>query len=119
MDSIYANAQVTIIAAQSKVQGTGLQGVSEKQPCWPTCNIGGSLIAPVLHDSSLSVGKSKWVTRGWTYQEGILSKRRLIFTDEQIFFKCNGMKYAESQVQPLKQEESGDFAQSWSVICRT
>lgn len=35
-----------------------------------------------------SVSNSKWSSRGWTYQEKILSKRLLIFTPYQTFFQC-------------------------------
>lgn len=45
--------------------------------------------------------QSAWATRGWTYQEGLLSKWRLIFTLYQSFFGCNGMHMAESHVLPL------------------
>lgn len=101
MDFIYANAQVTIIAAQVKVEGTGLPGVTETRRYRPSCTIRGRLIAPVLLDSRNSVKESKWATRGWTYQEGILSKRRLIFTDHQVFFECNGLECAEPLTLPL------------------
>jgi hypothetical protein len=29
--------------------------------------------------------------RGWTYQEALLSRRRLCFTDEQVYFECESM----------------------------
>lgn len=45
--------------------------------------------------------RTKWATRGWTYQEGLLSKRRLIFTDEQVLWECNSMHCRESLVLPL------------------
>lgn len=35
-----------------------------------------------------SVSNSKWSSRGWTFQEKILSKRLLIFTPYQTFFQC-------------------------------
>jgi hypothetical protein len=33
--------------------------------------------------------ESKWETRGWTFQEKHLSKRLLVFTDEQCFWYCS------------------------------
>jgi hypothetical protein len=36
------------------------------------------------------------MTRGWTYPEDILSRRRLVFTDEQASLWCNYMRYCES-----------------------
>jgi hypothetical protein len=113
MDVIYANAVVTIIAGQAEVHENGIPGVLDtprkKQPSYTAK---GLVISSTLPDSQFSVGKSKWATRGWTYQEGILSKRRLIFTDEQLFFECNGMHCCESMEWPLDlmhDKETGTF----------
>lgn len=38
---------------------------------------------------------SKWNTRGWTYQEFLLSRRCLVFTDTQIYFQCLSSYYIE------------------------
>lgn len=106
MDLIYANAKVTIIAATTVLEN-GLPGVAGVQrPCRPSLHIGGHRISSFTCSStwreamSLIEG-SKWATRGWTYQEGLLSKRRLIFTDEQVVFACNGMGCLESEILPL------------------
>ena len=32
---------------------------------------------------------AKWFTRGWTFQECLLSRRLLIFTKEQVFWECH------------------------------
>ena len=34
------------------------------------------------------VQHSRWDTRAWTYQEELLSKRKLYFTECQVYFKC-------------------------------
>lgn len=31
---------------------------------------------------------SKWATRGWTFQEQMLSKRAIVFTDRYMFWEC-------------------------------
>jgi hypothetical protein len=36
----------------------------------------------------LEIGSSDWNTRAWTYQEALLSRRRLVFTDRQVYFQC-------------------------------
>lgn len=41
----------------------------------------------MTHYSNLA--ESKWATRGWTYQEQILSKRSVVFLDEDIFWECD------------------------------
>jgi hypothetical protein len=102
MDLIYMNAQVTIIAAAGVDPHYGLPGVNgtlRKQQ--PFLKIGRHILAWTLPHPAVSVGQSKWATRGWTYQEGILSKRRLIFTDRQLLFECNGMHRTESVMVPL------------------
>ena len=45
-----------------------------------------------------SVSKSKWSSRGWTYQEKILSKRLLIFTPYQTFFQCGQAIFYEDTI---------------------
>ena len=44
----------------------------------------------------IKLRESNWMTRGWTFQEGILSNRRLIFAREQVYFICNHMSCSES-----------------------
>jgi hypothetical protein len=48
-----------------------------------------------------SIMQSTWFTRGWTYQEAILSKRRLFFTEEQVYFECDNMSCYGSLYMPL------------------
>jgi len=38
---------------------------------------------------------SKWNTRGWTFQETILSDRLLIFTAEQVYWECHNGSWCE------------------------
>lgn len=100
MDQIYANASVTIIAAADGDTEMGLLGVSKPREPQKRVDIRGvSLLElPIGHEDLTS---SKWASRGWTYQEGYLSTRRLIFTKTQILFLCNGMYAAESWQQLL------------------
>lgn len=48
------------------------------------------------------IAKSTWNMRGWTYQEGLLSRRCLVFTNTQSYFKCHGMHCQESIPIPLE-----------------
>ncbi|KAF2632946.1 hypothetical protein BU25DRAFT_86537 [Macroventuria anomochaeta] len=40
-------------------------------------------------DSITRITASKWATRGWTYQEGYLSRKRIFFTNKNDHFICN------------------------------
>ena len=96
MDSIYENASLTIIAAAGIDQSRGLPGVSSDRR---------QKGIPLRHDNfSLSwippspfaeILQSRWITRGWTYQEAILSRRRLVFTDSQVYLECRTRSYYE------------------------
>jgi hypothetical protein len=102
MDRIYFNAHITIIAAAGKDPDHGLPGVNQKnRQRQPVAKIGNRTLISSLPRSRWSIHHSTWASRGWTFQEGFLSKRRLIFTDQQIFFECNTMACAEAIVQPL------------------
>ncbi|KAK0741616.1 heterokaryon incompatibility protein-domain-containing protein [Apiosordaria backusii] len=97
MNAIYAVADLTFIAASGNSEDDGLPGVGIKSR-QPQEKI-------VVGDLTLTQGfchlqpmllKSKWATRAWTFQEGCLSRRSLFFTDQQVYFACNGMYCAES-----------------------
>jgi hypothetical protein len=45
---------------------------------------------------SFPIQSSAWITRGWTYQEAVLSRRCLFFTDEQVYFVCKQMTCCEA-----------------------
>lgn len=49
-------------------------------------------IIPPEHE----IGNSVWAERGWTYQELLLSRRRLVFTDFQVYFDCDRMFCVEN-----------------------
>ncbi|KAF3811753.1 hypothetical protein GCG54_00014504 [Colletotrichum gloeosporioides] len=97
MDSIYHNAELTIIAAAGSDPTYGLPGIGNKhrQP-HPTLVIRDINIVSTLRHPEKAIQSSKWSTRGWTLQEAVLSRRRLVFTDDQVYFECNAMNCQES-----------------------
>lgn len=87
MDQIYGSAILTLVAATR--DGSYLfpppdiscrNQVSEE--------IYGLHLVTALPDVDIAISSSRWATRGWTLQEAILSRRCLIFTDEQLYFRC-------------------------------
>lgn len=103
MDLIYSNAEVTLVAAAGTDGSFGLPGVSlalrTTQKHLPLQR--GSLVS-MLDNPCNSIRSSAWMSRGWTYQEGILSRRRLIFTAEQVYFQCSAMHCFENISIPLR-----------------
>jgi len=106
MDLIYMNAELTIIAAAGSDSNYGLQGVGHqrrKSRYLTTCaRIGNHFLITTENAPTASIHRTKWDTRGWTFQEALLSRRRLVFTEEQMYFECHGMYCCESLKFPLE-----------------
>ncbi|KAG8167382.1 hypothetical protein KVR01_003071 [Diaporthe batatas] len=105
MSQIYANASLTIVDASKGdacVQN-GLPGVSSLARQTPNCAYIRNTAILEVPCGSIEVDSSTWATRGWTYQEGYFSKRRLIFTPSQVLFLCNG-SYAEESICRLSNQ---------------
>ena len=104
MDEIYEGAVVTIIAAHGHDATSGLPGVADiqrpEQPKYTFMNTGITIVSS-LRDPRLLVKESHWYSRAWTYQEGLLARRRLIFTEEQVYWECEGMVCQETLQLPL------------------
>ncbi|KAH7466711.1 hypothetical protein FOMA001_g15884 [Fusarium oxysporum f. sp. matthiolae] len=97
MDLIYLGAQLTIIAAAGEDPNHGLPGIDGTlRVNQQSIRIGDIFIIQTLPHASWSLHKSRWATRGWTYQEGTLSKRRLIFTAQQVLYECKSMHCTEA-----------------------
>jgi len=85
MDSIYTGAYFTVIAAAS----SGLHGNPELRVQPPQPSGYQDRTESVFPDHFYGqLLKSKWATRGWTFQEQILSRRSIIFIDGDVFWDC-------------------------------
>jgi hypothetical protein len=103
MTTIYEEADFTIVAAAGSGASHGLPGIRstprKPQPKYKLDS--GSLLISMLPDPHRDIFESDYWTRGWTYQEGVLSKRRIAFTDHQIYWECQGIATHESINLPL------------------
>jgi hypothetical protein len=107
MDRIYQGAQVTIIAMAGDDPSFGLPGVSRPRVGPFQVEIDSLKLGAIMHgiDDLVTIGNSKWNTRGWTYQEAVLSRRRLFFTEWGVMFDCPIMKCYETLTFPIKPED--------------
>jgi len=103
MDTIYGGAALTIIAASGTDASSGVFGVrGTPQRRKTSMKIG-------LHEFNVCRGirdeirVSRWNNRGWTYQEGILSRRTLIFTETRVCFECSRGRYIEGHDDSLEE----------------
>ncbi|KAL0473794.1 heterokaryon incompatibility protein domain-containing protein [Neurospora intermedia] len=89
MGKIYSRSALTIIAAAGEDSEYGLPGVSCRERITHHLALdNGRLRLSTIHLAKFDITPSKWNSRGWTYQEGILSRRRLVFTDHNVYFQC-------------------------------
>lgn len=97
MNKIYEQAEVTIIAAAiGDDPHYGLPGVQDTLREEPiTIELGGKTFVTVA-DPLQETNKTKWSSRGWTFQEMLLSRRRLVFTRTQMYFQCRNVICMES-----------------------
>jgi hypothetical protein len=97
MDLIYEGAFATIIAASANGSETGLPGVGPtSRRVQPSAIANGIRLVSTLPHVSTILKDTAWAKRGWTYQEAIISRRCLIFTDLQVYFICRKSTHSEA-----------------------
>ncbi|KAH7386606.1 heterokaryon incompatibility protein-domain-containing protein, partial [Cadophora sp. MPI-SDFR-AT-0126] len=127
MHQIYGNAVLTIIAAHGDSADAGLPGVGPGSRA-------GNIFTLELPDirvlfrshtkmyvakNNLDIGfsenyllSSTYQSRAWTFQEGHLSTRALVFTKDQVYFECERCTWCE---ETHWESESMDF-RGWRAI---
>ena len=94
MDEVFQGAVCTLIALEGTSSASGLPGSSVHSPRNVEPNV--ETLAPGVRarmvreyeDFIEKTPNSPWATRAWTLQEGLYSVRCLIFTTEQVYFRC-------------------------------
>ena len=97
MDFVYRGAEITIVAAAGEDENTGLPGVgTRRRRVQPIAQLEDIKITSSMSHPFHTITNSRWWTRGWTYQEAVLSRRCLVFTEDQVYFECYAMNCFES-----------------------
>ncbi|KAH6679219.1 hypothetical protein B0J14DRAFT_580297 [Halenospora varia] len=121
MGKIYKGSALTIIAAAGEDPNYGIPEVGNRHRiAQQRAKIGGHILVNTLDNAYIQILESKWAKRGWTYQEAILSRRRLIFTGQQVYFECRSMYAYESFDFPLRGMHSQDgqlFQKRFLDVC--
>lgn len=106
MHFIYRNARVTLVAAAGTGSEHGIPGVrGTPRPSQPHVILGEDMFVTKLPHPLTAIQYSTWGSRGWTYQEAVLSTRILAFTDSQIYFECHCEERCEAIDEPLARLE--------------
>jgi hypothetical protein len=99
MDQIYFGAYVTIIAAAGSDPNYGLPGISRPRLYrQPSLSVAGLELLSSLLGLPAVIEHTIWHTRAWTYQESVLPRRCIYFTEYQTYFVCCQMIGSEAVV---------------------
>jgi hypothetical protein len=115
MDLIYKASKITIVAAAGDNSEVGLPGLLPGSRAVEQIreNVNGiTLMVPQPELESL-LSKSTWSTRAWTFQEERLSKRKLVFIDGLVYYKCAEDTWCEDIF-----EGDDNHAKRWQhIVC--
>jgi hypothetical protein len=107
MGAIYANAMITIVAADDDAERgiAGLKGTSVPRSTKQNQIPFGKEIIIVQDHPLLSDGDSSYYQRAWTYQEYHMSARKIVFSEGVAHWECEcGMWHEDmAQDQPAKE----------------
>lgn len=98
MGEIYKRASLTLVIAGGDHANCGISGMSKggRNIKQNVAHLSNDLsLVQLLADGNRAVNKAAWNTRGWTYQERILSLRCLFFTDDTVYFQCQKAAWSE------------------------
>jgi hypothetical protein len=100
MDLIYGSSAFTVFAAGGTSVRDPLPGIRSgtRDPQQQVAKIQGFHLAVPLTFLSEAIISSTWNQRGWTYQELMLSRRRIFFTAHQVYFECGADMWCEGVV---------------------
>ncbi|KAF4630693.1 hypothetical protein G7Y89_g7445 [Cudoniella acicularis] len=95
MHEIYAQAELTIVAATGDGANSGLMEVNNVFRDEGSHVIQGYRFTVDPRETQEVVEFSTWFTRGWTFQELVFSNRLLYFTPERTYFTCGAANWSE------------------------
>jgi hypothetical protein len=99
MADIYRGAMATIIDVDGQNMDEGLPRIHEgsKRISQLRIDFGeGRSMLEIFPDLNEQLQDSPWMKRGWTFQEALLSRRRILFTAHQVYLYCNETECCES-----------------------
>ncbi|GKZ38018.1 hypothetical protein AbraIFM66950_009910 [Aspergillus brasiliensis] len=104
MHGIYSQAIITICAASGTVSD-GIAGIGDvvRPPQENVSEIQQQRVT-ALHTVSHLISATPWDSRGWTFQERMLSRRCIIFTPTEMIWQCQDATWRESISLPLSEK---------------
>ncbi|KAE8420436.1 heterokaryon incompatibility protein-domain-containing protein [Aspergillus pseudocaelatus] len=91
MGTIYTNAYVTLVGLEGNDVNYGLAGLfKEERPSHLAFQVDDLVLTQICSENDYGelVRRSEWDSRGWAYQEALLSRRLLLFSHSGLFYEC-------------------------------
>ncbi|TPX17525.1 uncharacterized protein E0L32_003168 [Thyridium curvatum] len=100
MSSIYGSVNLVVVAAAGTDAESGLPGIGEtSREQWQQAGVVDGKEFITVHPSMNRIlSKSSWNTRGWTFQEAMLSRRCIVFTPRLVYWSCHSASWREDLV---------------------
>lgn len=118
MANIYSSAYLVLVVLDGNME-TGIPGVQQRPiEMQMHAEIAGLSYVNQLPTPKELIDHSDWATRGWTYQESVLARRKLYFSGAQVFLECNTDVQEEDTVWRGKYNKNrGSFLKEreWSM----
>ncbi|KAK0654323.1 heterokaryon incompatibility protein-domain-containing protein, partial [Cercophora samala] len=114
MDKIYRCAVLTIVSVSERGGLPGTTSLERTES--PIVDMEHTSFFVAKLEPIVDIQNSIWFTRGWCYQEEMLSRRILYFTESGALFKCSSMLCHEVIAGPELLEEPGTSFVSPSFI---
>lgn len=118
MHRVYTSSWFTIMATEGADCDAGIPGVSSPRDSYqlitPVNGIRVGVRLPTLQET---MSNATWNTRGWTYQELLLSVTKIYFTSHQMYFECFGGRksYFEDTYLDILESDTEESFASWPI----
>jgi hypothetical protein len=126
MDRIYGMAKLTIVANSGTNANARLTGIAGSRTVTSeSLVLDGFSILSKPHNTQNKCMSSSWNARGWTFQEKILSRKKVYFGIDEVSWECQLDTWTESAVlertNPFDQKRprSGPLASFYSEAYQT
>lgn len=98
MHTVFARAYLTIVAASAKDANAPLAGFrSGTRDPLSSLEIGGKRLEKIEGNPFNEMHRSVYSSRAWTLQEFMMSTRCLVFTYDQVYYRCASALVAETR----------------------
>ncbi|XP_044724286.1 heterokaryon incompatibility protein (HET) domain-containing protein [Hirsutella rhossiliensis] len=109
MDQVYGRSFLIIVVASGSdpSHDYGISGINglPRSIRQDSARVDGLDLVAALANYDKALRSSLWSTCGWIFQEGILSGRCLVFSEQQMYFRCGH----DSRCEDVRAEGRGRF----------